>query len=252
MILNQVQPTSISPFYESLLEVAMLGQKSQERLEREKIKHSEDQCSSGNMPSRSNQKSTGHHSKFEKPIRPNYSYGNEGNFCSNEDNRRSTPSRPQVCAPTYRINAQEHSISEGNTSSKQSHDRRRDDERTWKAIESGHSTIVCCDQCNFFLEAPMSTSRIFCQICQRVTFTKREPTKYNLLNKREILSLDSNIAQILQSREFQARERKRGDNTSDDLSNGLTNGMNEDLNNIFKMYERNVAPIDEYDMVNVQ
>mmetsp|Transcript_27904 Transcript_27904/g.28321 ORF Transcript_27904/g.28321 Transcript_27904/m.28321 type:complete len:99 (-) Transcript_27904:30-326(-) len=98
----------------------------------------------------------------------------------------------------------------------------------------------------------MSTSRIFFQNCQRVTFAKREPTKYNLLNKREILLLDGNIAQILQSREFQARERKRGDNTSDDLSNGLTNGMNEDLNSIFKMYERNVAPVDEYDMVYVQ
>ena len=180
----------------------MLGQKSQEQLEQGRIKHSEDQCSSGNMTSRSNQKSIGHHSKFEKPTRPNYSYeneGNEGNFCSNEDNRRSTSSRPQVFAPTYRIKAQEHSFSEGNTSSKQSHDSCRDDERTWKAIENGHSTIVCCNQCNFFLEAPMSTSRIFCQICQRVTFTKREPTKYNLLNKHEILSLFSKIARMLQS-----------------------------------------------------
>jgi len=288
MTLNQVQSTSISPFYESLLDEAMHDQESQERLARAKINHSDDQCSSVNMPSRSNQNSTGRHSKFEKPIQPNYSNGNEGNFCSNEDNRRSTPSRPQVCAPTYRIKAQEQSFSEENTSSKQSLDRRRDDgnrrstpsrprvsvptyiitsqersfpkgknnvkqshdDKTWKAIQNGHSTIVCCNQCNYFLEAPMGTSRMFCERCQRKTDATREPNKYNLLNKREILSLDGIIARVLQTREFQAQERKRGENTSDNLPKGLTNGMNEDLNNIFKTYERNVAPIDESDMVS--
>ena len=73
--------------------------------------------------------------------------------------------------------------------------------------------------------------------------------KYSLLNKREILYLDRTIARALQSREFQAQKRKYGDHTSYSSSNNLTDGMNQDLNNLFKMYERNVAPIDEYDMV---
>ena len=51
------------------------------------------------------------------------------------------------------------------------------DKLTGKAIENGHSTIVCCGQFVFFLEDLVGASNIFCQKCQRISCTKIESAK---------------------------------------------------------------------------
>lgn len=122
------------------------------------------------------------------------------------------------------------------------------DDKTWDAIASGNSTLFSCSECKRHIEAPMYASKIFCHWCNRQAFAIEPECKIlSNTSRLHVVQMDQTIALALQSREFQAQERKNRKSICSLVNSNtkLTGAMIDDLGKRFKRHKEAIIQLVE-------